>query len=71
MSQLYTYSMDGDALGGLKTWGDFLGGVLKTEQTVAENSTARMQGVGQWVWPVTIGIVVLMLGFVFLRKKGK
>ena len=70
MSPRYTYAMDGDALGGLKTWGNFLGGVLQVEGTVAENTTARMKGVGQWIWPVAIAVVAIVIGFVVL-KKGK
>lgn len=70
MSQRYNYSLKGDALAGLDTWGSFLGNVLKVEGTVAENSTARLQGVGQWIWPVTLGLVAIVVAFVWL-KKGK
>lgn len=69
MSQRYTYDSS-RSTAGLAGWDGFLGRVLDVESTVAENSTARLQGVGQWIWPATIGAVALV-AFLILRKKGR
>lgn len=70
MDQRYTYDTRGSTAG-LANWRELLSDVLTSQATVAENSTARLRGVGQWIWPVALAVVALGLGYLILRKKGR